>query len=370
MPALAGSKAQKTFRFLEDEQKLLSSIFDILQECVLLVNEQGYISFYNKSAFQLLNLPQEGSAMMAPLWHWIPILENFFTQQDKTLLPDVFAKETELIYPEKRFIRVHVQRLHKGSNVGDQFVVLIEDITQEKTVNEERVFQGQCDSITQLASEVAHELGNPLNSIGIHLQLIQRALKKASGQKSALASLQVCQDEIHRLDEIIQHFLKAVRPKVIELKEGYVMPVLEHVVSVLKPQLESLNIKIQLDIAKNASSILMDSARLHQAFFNIIKNSIEAIGTQGWIHISCFQNEEQLVVAFADSGGGMNGEQAVHVFSEENSTSKPYGHGIGMLIIRRVMREHKGWIEMESKPGFGSIIYLKFPLPTQALRRL
>jgi nitrogen fixation/metabolism regulation signal transduction histidine kinase len=72
----------------------------------------------------------------------------------------------------------------------------------------------------------------------------------------------------------------------------------------------------------------------------------------------------------ADSGDGITGEQAASMLSENNHTSKPDGHGIGMLIVRRVMREHNGFVEIESKKDTGSIIYLKLPLLEQSLKRL
>ena len=148
------------------------------------------------------------------------------------------------------------------------------------------------------------------------------------------------------------------------------MHVIESVLSVLRPQLENLNIAVDLNIPHQLSPVFIDKARLHQAIFNVLKNCIEAIGTKGWIRISCLQDDQHLILAFADSGDGITGEQAASMLSEKNHTSKPDGHGIGMLIVRRVMREHNGFVEIESKKNTGSIIYLKLPLLEQSLKRL
>lgn len=354
-------------QYLDRERNLLDAIFNLLQESILLVDIRGRIEFFNKAAEHLLNLPKENKQFI--LWHWLPSLKSFFDLTHSGLHPDVFVKEMELVYPEKRQVHIHIQTFPSPSK-EHRFIVLLQDVTQEIQEKEDQLVQERFDSVVQLASEVAHELGNPLNSMAIHLQLIQRSLNKCPTEKKIIHSLKICQDEIARLDEIIRHFLKAVQPKMLKLKKEYIQPVIEKVLSVLGPQLENLNITVELNIQHQLPQIFLDKARLHQAIFNVLKNCIEAIGSKGWIRISCLQDKQYLVLAFADSGSGITGEQATSMLTENNITSKQNGHGIGMLIVRRVMREHNGFIEIESKKDTGTIIYLKFPLLTESLKKL
>lgn len=353
---------------VERERSLLHSIFNLLQEAVLLVDSQGNIEFYNESARSLLGLPKDNKSLPA-LWHWLPNLKSFFEPRDNTIYPDVSSKEMALSYPENKQVRVHIQALREEEQ-PIRFIVLIQDITQETQKTEERVFQEKTDSIVQLASEVAHELGNPLNSLGIHLQLMQRALKTKPDVDKFSQSLQICQNEIHRLDEIVQHFLQAVRPQCCRLQKGSIVPIIKKVLEVIKPQLDSLNIAIDLDIKGNLPLIYLDPSRVHQALFNVIKNAIEAIGSNGWIRISCYLSDTHLIIACADSGCGISGTQAMRMTTSNNRTTKDLGHGIGMLIIQRVMREHNGSLDLESKEKLGSILYLRFPLIEQNLRKL
>ena len=374
---------QQALSSLNRERKRLRAIFHLLHEAVLLVDNKGSILFYNHSAQQLLALP--GKAKHIPhLWHWIPTLKSFFTQPDPNSHPDILATETELIYPEKRFVRLQLQPFSEADEKA-QFIVLLQDVTQERTQSEEQLFQGCLDSVTQLASELAHELGNPLNAIGIHLQLVQRTLKElfsttdvaahsenpthkttkadvispatilsasenaakavpsgypvlpvypvqtakkgavstaiqqhtttsgnpdtaivpiattavvpipekqppfqrfASSQtaeplQTLLQSLSVCQSEVQRLDALIQQFLKSVRPQSLALKRGNVLQPLKRVLAVLKPQLDDAHITVELHISNPLSSVFMDADRLHQAFFNVLKNAREAIELVG-----------------------------------------------------------------------------------------
>ena len=166
---------QRALSSLNRERKRLRAVFQVLHEAVLLVDAKGKISFYNRTAQQLLALPKTAKRMPY-LWHWIPTLKSFFTQPDLKARPDILITETELIYPEKRFVRLQLQPFSEVDG-RPLFIVLLQDITQERTQSEEQLFQGCLDSVTQFASELAHELGNPLNAVGIHLQLVQRALK-------------------------------------------------------------------------------------------------------------------------------------------------------------------------------------------------
>ena len=104
------------------ERKRLRAIFHLLHEAVLLVDAKGKISFYNRTAQQLLALP--GKAKRIPhLWHWIPTLKSFFTQSDPNSRPDILATETELTYPEKRFIRLQLQPFSEADEKA-QFIGL------------------------------------------------------------------------------------------------------------------------------------------------------------------------------------------------------------------------------------------------------
>jgi signal transduction histidine kinase len=234
-------------------------------------------------------------------------------------------------------------------------------------------FQAACAPHLQTLQQDLASLKIPakkLAGLQSSIQACQSAIDGLTIAPSTAQSLNICQEEVRRLDEIIQHFLKAVRPQPLHLKRDNPITTLKAVLSVLQPQLDNSNITIEWSIATPLTTIFIDAARLHQVFFNVLKNAIEAIGANGRIRISCYQTERDWVVAFADSGCGISTQQAMRMLSNQNSSQKPSGHGIGMLIIRRIMQEHNGCIEIESKANLGSIVYLKFPLPEPALRQL
>jgi signal transduction histidine kinase len=215
-------------------------------------------------------------------------------------------------------------------------------------------------------------LGNPLNSLTIHLQLIERSLKKAEGQADAARlaeSLQVCQGEVQRLDGIITHFLEAVRPQKPELNELDLVELVEEVLRVQEAELNDRRIDINVEVSDQLPAILGDRGQIKQVFFNLIKNAMEAMHAGGSLRIFARQDDDQVYLQFVDTGSGISEEDLPKVFQAYYTTKKD-GHGLGMMIVERIMREHGGHINIDSRKDAGTIITLQFPKQHRRTRLL
>ena len=218
-----------------------------------------------------------------------------------------------------------------------------------------------------LAAGVAHELGNPLNSLTIHLKLIERKLKdalKGSSAKSATEpiaeSLKICQGEVQRLDSIITNFLEAVRPVDPELNELVLIELIEEVLRVQEVELADRKIEVKIEIDGSIPEILGDRGQIKQVFFNLIKNAMEAMPSGGTLKILARADEEQVTLQFIDNGIGISQENIAKIF-DAYYTSKEDGHGLGMMIVQRILRQHGGQIAIESQVDVGTAISLQFP---------
>ena len=352
----------------EKERRLLDSIFGLLKEAILLVDETGRIEFFNNSATYILGLNKKDKSKIS-LWKLIPELTSFFSRNTCNLTPDVISKEVFLSYPEERLLRLYMQPFDSEFEEKTRYIVILTDITDEKKASEELIAKEKFNSIISLASEVAHELGNPLNSINIHLQLISKKCSDSNVSSKILDSIKICSEEVNRLDDIIKNFLKAVKPRELDMQSKNIISLIEKVLSVLAPQLQNLNIKVELDSNEKIPNVKIDSSRMHQALFNLLKNSIEAIGSDGCIKISIREESDYLIVAIADSGHGISAKKAAFVLNKNEST-KPSGNGIGMMVVRRIIQEHGGKLEFESKSNIGTIVYVKIPLLNRKIKLL
>jgi signal transduction histidine kinase len=251
-------------------------------------------------------------------------------------------------------------------------VVVLSDVTEEKVTMEERIETERIASIMRLSAGVAHELGNPLNSLTIHLQLIERQLKKlelgdVAGSMSE--SLEVCQGEVKRLDGIITHFLEAVRPQQPELNELNLIELVDEVLRVQEAELRDRCLDVNVEVAQEIPSILGDRGQIKQVFFNLVKNAMEAMQPGGKLRVLARSDDEFVYIQFIDTGSGISEDELSRILQPYYTTKKE-GHGLGMMIVQRIIRDHGGQLGIESRKGEGTAITLQFPQQHRRTRLL
>jgi signal transduction histidine kinase len=260
----------------------------------------------------------------------------------------------------------------EGRGGGRRFAVILTDVTSEKRAAGQRLEDERTSSILLLAAGVAHELGNPLNSLTIHLQLIERKLKKlkpSADLASVAESVEVCRDEVQRLDGIIRHFLEAIRPRPPDLREIQLPDVLAEVLRVQQREFADRGIAIEAETPASLPSVLADRDQLKQIFFNLTKNALEAMQPGGKLKIKSRADDESVYLLFGDSGSGIKQEDLLKLF-QPYYTTKAGGHGLGLMIVQRIMRDHGGQVGIESKEGIGTLVTLQFPRKDRRVRLL
>ena len=347
---------------LARERTFYERIFSTLQEGVIVISSDGVIEYANDSARRLIGLGSDALAGQT-LWRLIPGLRPSMEGAER-----VAAREFELTYPEPRTVRLYMVPF-----LGEEHrsAVILSDVTREKASTARRIEDERISSILLLAAGVAHELGNPLNSLTIHLQLMERKLKKlgASPEAKALSeSVAVCREEVARLDGIITHHLEAIRPNPPDLAQTDLGEVLAEVLKFQKREFEDRGIKVEVDTAALAP-VMADRNQIKQVFFNITKNAMESMQPGGRLVVRSRADDDSVYLLFGDSGSGIRQEDLVRLF-EPYHTTKPGGHGLGLMIVQRILRAHGGHVGVESREGKGTIVTLQFPRKDRRLRML
>ncbi|MBI5381956.1 MAG: PAS domain-containing protein [Opitutae bacterium] len=363
---------------LARERGLFEDIFNALQEGVLVINDDGTIEYANAAAHRIIGLG-EGSLAGETLWRLVPGLRPSLEvalgadeEGARAALP-VVAREFALTYPEPRTVRLYMVPFRsEGRSAAQRFAVILNDVTREKASTAELIENERTSSILLLAAGVAHELGNPLNALTIHLQLIARKLKKLKAAKeleSLGESVAICQEEVKRLDGIIANFLEAVRPQPPDLAELNLGEVLDEVLRFQQRELADRGITVEAETSADLPAVMADRNQLKQVFFNLVKNAMEAMQPGGRLRIKSRADDDNVYLLFGDTGSGIKQEDLVRLF-QPYYTTKPGGTGLGLMIVQRIMREHGGQVGLESKEGVGTIVTLQFPRKDRRVRML
>lgn len=360
---------------LARERGVFEEIFNTLQEGILVIRDDGAIDYANASAHRLIGLGSDDLAGQT-LWRLVPGLKNSLgpalDEHSGVGASPVVAREFELTYPEARTLRLYMVPFRAaGGAQARRFAVILTDVTKEKQTTEARIEDERTSSILLLAAGVAHELGNPLNSLTIHLQLLERKLKKLKASKeidSMAESVRVCRDEVTRLDGIIANFLEAIRPRPPDLAETDLTGVLAEVLRFQHRELADRGIAVEAE-TDQIPLVLADRNQIKQVFFNLTKNAMEAMRPGGKLKIKSRADDDSVHLLFADTGTGIKQEDLVRMFQPYHTT-KAGGHGLGLMIAQRIMREHGGQLGLESKEGVGTVVTLQFPRKDRRVRML
>ena len=357
---------------LAREKGFLETLFNTIQEGIIVTDADGRITYLNAAAGQLLGINPE-RAVGEPLSNYLRDLDwQKIWSADKEEWRKVFTHELEVFYPQQRFISFYIVPVADEQNsVVTGMAIILRDVTETRQRAESTIESEKLSAITLLAAGVAHEIGNPLNSLNIHLQLMERELKKlARAQGERLREdLRVARDEITRLDQIINQFLRAIRPAHPELQPTTVNEVIAETLTLLEREIGDRDILVEQELAEGLPRILLDRAQLKQAFYNVIKNALQAMHSGGILRIRTEADDTQVTISFIDSGHGIAAEQIGQLF-EPYFTTRQNGTGLGLMIVQRIVREHGGTIEVESNKGRGTTFRIKLPIHEKRTRLL
>lgn len=361
------ASVQNFLSMMAKQRGFFQQVFEAIQEGIILLNADGTVMFSNQSASTILGRRDEAitvsdlSILLGRDYSWKHIRES----------RAAISRDIEITYPEHRFLNVYLSPVGNGEETG--YLIVIRDETASHVKTEAMMESEQLNSITLLAAGVAHEIGNPLNSISLHLQLLMRQADKLPDQNrdEFRTLLDTAISETGRLDSILKQFLQAIRPEKPERSMEDVNTVIRDILPVLSPEIESRGIRLCEELSEKLPLLSLDPIQIKQAIYNLVKNAYQAIPPHsgGSILIKTEANAYEVKVTVSDSGSGISPEIIGSIY-EPFLTTKPGGSGLGLLIVRRIVKDHGGTVTIASNPGKGTTITLFFPRPDRPVALL
>jgi signal transduction histidine kinase len=238
------------------------------------------------------------------------------------------------------------------------FLLTIRDAEAKQSISRQLDVSQRLSALNRLTGGVAHEIKNPLNSIGLHLEILKERVGGAD--PVAEEELRILRDETKRLDRVVKTFLDFTKPVELKLAPLDLFELVNNLAQFLMPEAQSKKVKLSIVCESERSRIRGDADLLKQAFLNLLRNGMEAMPEGGPLSIQIRKEPVEIVVEIRDQGVGIPPESYNKIF-QLYFTTKTQGSGIGLAVTYRVVQLHNGSIHFESKAGEGTMFELRFP---------
>ncbi|MCR5763430.1 MAG: two-component sensor histidine kinase [Treponema sp.] len=381
-------------RFIEDmtaQTDLTNSIIDSLQIGLLIVTPDWFLFKANKAVDHLIPLKKRSSEIEPDkyvIWDVIDedSLNSFFKECSESKRYTA-SEEFSIVQDDKvRFISVEIMPFVIHQEIGGS-IITINDVTEKRQQEILLHRMESLASLTNLAASVAHEIKNPLGAISIHIQLLQKSIKKARTLDGKLPSekfmenyLDVINEEIENLNKIVVDFLFAVRPVKASMVLSEPDVLIKKFVSFFQAEFEQKQIQIDLNLCENSPRILIDEKLFREVIINLAQNALAAIVerfpidsscqskrgcvefSRGRLSIESLVKEDKYILSISDNGMGMD-ENTVSKIFEPYYTTKATGTGLGLTMVYKIIKEFRGDIDVKSVVGHGTVFTISIPVP-------
>ncbi len=334
---LSRERIQKNVYSLLEERKLLKDILEHLPFGVALLDERKNLVYSNPFLRKL---------------DWEEFRE--ILQEKGIFEKNNWAGEVAKDGTSPRYFWIEKKNLPPYQIIG------IFELTHLRKEEQEKTLREKFSSFKYLSAGIAHEIGNPLNAIKIHAELLDKSLKSENLKKSE-EHLEVIKEELERLDRIIKDFLNALRPVTLHREEERIENILISLKDLLLPSFQKKKVELIMNLSPTTPPLLIDRERMKQVFLNLLNNALQATSPGKRVFVSTGEERGMVYVIIRDEGEGIEEHNLSRIF-EPFYTTRKEGTGLGLVITHKIIKAHGGEIKVRSSPGKGSTFIVYIPI--------
>ncbi|MFN7972621.1 MAG: protoglobin domain-containing protein [Acidobacteriota bacterium] len=357
-------------RELRMSEEKYRGIVDNAADAIILVDEEDRIRSWNRGAALMFGYAAEeivgqGVAALVPEGAG---KELDFLRAELRRAGSIRNFETVRVAKDGRRVFVSITRTQLRNELGQPIgsSAIVRDITAMRSFEERMHKAERVASLGWLASEIAHEVGTPLNVISGRAEHLLNGMPVGDPRRKPL---EIIVSQIDRISRVVRRALQIVRDPAAGSGEPLVASVLESAKEVLEffeVKLVSRRISILCDVAADAPKLALNRIDLEQILFNLIQNAIDAMPRGGSLQISMRLEGDEALIAIADTGTGIAPENIQRIFEPLFTTKETeHGTGLGLALVSRIVKRHRGSISVQSDPGRGSTFTVRLPIADQ-----
>jgi two-component system sensor histidine kinase PilS (NtrC family) len=346
-------------RALARLQHLYGNVIASMSSGLLTTDSRQRVTFLNPPGGEMLGLDPAAitGRFLAELE--LPFPCNWESIRTRARGREPYRAETEFErVPGNRRVLGYSLRVLEGAEGDEGTLILFQDLTEVKKLERRARFNEQLAAVGELAAGIAHEIRNPLASISGSVQVLSNELSVGSTERRLM---EIIVSESNRLSGILEEFLRFVRPQERRVASFDVATTISEVMEIFRLSDEVSDAHaIELDVSPGSSTLSGDRDQIRQIIYNMAKNAVRAMDAGGKLTISGREEGGWYVIRFSDTGRGMSSDEIARIFTPF-STAFDGGTGLGMAIVRRIVEDHGGVIDVESRPGEGTTVTIQLP---------
>ena len=344
-------------------QHLYANVIASMSSGLLTTDSRQRVTFLNAPGGEMLGL--EPSAVTGrPLAELeLPFPCDWDSIRKRARGRQPYRAETELVRSNIRRVLGYSLRVLEGADGDEGTLILFQDLTEVKKLEGRLRFNEQLAAVGELAAGIAHEIRNPLASISGPVQVLSNELKVGSTERRLM---EIIVSESNRLSGILEEFLRFVRPQERRVAVFDVGATVSEVMEIFRLSDEISDAhEIEVDVSPATSTLSGDRDQIRQIIYNVAKNAVRAMDAGGRLQVCGREERGGYTIQFADTGRGMSPDELARLFTPF-STAFDGGTGLGMAIVRKIVEDHGGTIELESRPGEGTTVTIHLPRDARA----